>query len=293
MSYTDKIFEKAEGLSGLYSISVIEDGVLQTKRAAANQTNNTYSVSKAFTATAIGMLFDAGKLTPEMKIADIFAEELREYAALGIGVDEKWQRVTVDHALRHVMGIENGFLDIDCEDISTYEKTYGTGEDFLRIVLTHPLEHEPGTHNQYSDAAYYLLSRVVTKLSGEELDDFLRTRLFLPLAFDEYAWATCPRGHAMGATGLYIRTQDIAKTASVYLEDGEYQGKRILSKKWVDMTFERGYCISGKGDGYYSKGGMLGQALMVDTVHHLAVGWEGFETERHHSSVLTQAIREL
>ena len=189
MSITKDLFEFAKRDSdGLYSLSISENGKTETfKRILANDTNNVFSVSKVFTVTAIGFLVDDGLLYLDEKISDIFAAEMPD------GYDKKWDSVTVDNVIKHKVGFNEGFLDIDVEDVAGYEQKYGTRTDFLKIVLSHNIYFEPGTQSCYSDAAYYLLSRVVTKKSGERLDDFLNSRLFVPLCFSEVAWSHCPQ----------------------------------------------------------------------------------------------------
>ena len=69
----------------------------------------------------------------------------------------------------------------------------------------------PDTERRYNDAVYYILSRIVNKVSGKTLFPFCWENIFLPLAFKEAAWSCCPKGHAIGATGLYIRVEDMTK----------------------------------------------------------------------------------
>jgi CubicO group peptidase (beta-lactamase class C family) len=134
------------------------DGFETIKRLPGNPCQNCYSVAKLYCVTAIGMLFDEGKLTPDTTIAEIFADELKEY---GIPA-EKWGKVKLDHVMRHEVGFGKGFLDIDTEDITKYPT-----DDFLYMVLDRELVYAPGEMRVYSDAAFYLISRVVTKISGE------------------------------------------------------------------------------------------------------------------------------
>lgn len=281
--YTERIFDEARKRGDwLYSIAVIEDGELTTADIhPANRTNDCYSISKVFTVTALGLLYDEHKLDTGERIVDIFASELPE------GYDPSWDKVTVDMVMRHRFGTARGFLDIDVEDVNSYPSLYGTREDFLYIVLSRRLEFEPGTREVYSDAAYYLLSRVVTKKSGETLSDYLRTRLYNPLGFEETAWSCCPRGYSMGATGLFIRVGDIAKLGQLYLSGGIYNGRTILSESWRDLVLARGYELRAFSQGY-AKGGMYGQFLYIDPARHISVAWEG-----HDRADASKSMREL
>ena len=253
-----------------YCISVsTPNGAETINRIPSNPCQNCYSVAKVFCVTAIGMLFDEGKLTPNTAVADIFREELERY---GIPA-QKWEKITIDNVLRHEIGFSKGFLDIDTEDITAYPT-----DDFLFIVLDRELTHEPGSVRIYSDAAYYLLSRVVTKLSGERLDEFLMSRLFQKTGCREVAWSRCPKNYTVGATGLYIRTEDVAKLGRIYLDGGVWKGERIISEEWIRLVLERGYELGKKGRGY-TKWGMRGQGLYIDYNDNVAVAWHSFDPD--------------
>lgn len=156
----------------LFSLTAMEDGNAQTFLFyPANPCNDTYSVAKVFTMTAIGLCFDCKIIKPSDKITDIFC------AQLPAGIDPRWAEVTIDDVLRHRMGIAKGFLDIDVEDMTTYPS-----HDFLSLILRTKLDYAPGEQYCYSDAAYYLLSRVVTAVSGEGLDNLLMREILCPSA---------------------------------------------------------------------------------------------------------------
>jgi len=84
--------------------------------------------------------------------------------------------------------------------------------------------------------------------------------------------------HAMGATGLYIRTEDMVKLGALYLNKGVYRNERILSEAWIDMVLEKGY-LPRYGETGYGHGGMRGQMLMVLPQHERAVAWHGYHSD--------------
>ena len=232
----------------------------------ANPTCDCYSVAKAFTVTAIGMLYDKGLLTPESLLTDILSNHIPK------NIDPKWHKVTIHHLMKHKVGFECGMLDIDCEDASLYLST-----DYLQLVLKTNLKYEPGTTYQYTDAAYYLLSRVVYELTKTDLSDLLRPVLMETMRFKEYSWSVCPKGFSMGATGLYLRTEDMVKLGILYLNQGKWKDKQIISKEWVDIVLSNQYEFSSLGNGWYGKGGMRGQLLMFNIDKGKAVACHSFE----------------
>ena len=267
-----------EAGDNIYCITEICDGVSETRvLQVTNRCQNTYSISKLFTTTAIGILYDQGKMQPEEHLCDILREELPA------GLDPRWETLTVDMALRHRLGLPAGYLDIDIDDTCTF------GWDHLTTLLTHPLEKDPDTEFCYTDAAFYLLARAAEKKAGMPLDAFLWKHLFYPLQFTEAAWSRCPQGHVMGATGLYLTSWDIAKLGELYRCDGVWEGQRILSKEWCDLARSAPYELYPIEDAY-GKGGLYGQMLLVIPAKKRVVAWLGYQDDM---SGLIEAARTL
>ena len=173
----------------------------------------------------------------------------------------------------HKVGFGCGMLDIDSEDASLYPTT-----DYLKIVLSTELKYEPGTVYQYTDAAFYLLSRVVFELTNTDLSDVLRPALMDTMRFKEYSWSVCPMGYSIGATGLYLRTEDVAKLGILYINGGNWKGTQIISKEWVDLVLKNGYEFSALRGGWYGKGGMCGQLLMFNPEKGKVVAFHSYES---------------
>ncbi len=261
-SFKDFLIENNENIYNFAEYRIGGEAEM-TEIQQCNACNNIYSVAKVFTVTAIGILVDRGLLKTDEIVSEILEGECPE------NYDERWNRTTVDMLLRHRVGFPGGALDIDCLDASEF------CEDYLEEVMTLPWDCEPDGERRYTDGAFYVLSRIVARRAGEPMQLFLWKNLFKPLDFKEMAWSTCPKGHAMGATGLYIRSDDMVKLGAVYLQNGMWKAKRIISENWVKTVLERGYELSLRDNGAYSKGGMRGQNLLIIPFQNRVVGWIG------------------
>ncbi len=228
-----------------------------------NASQNIYSISKMYTVTAIGILWDKGLLKAEDTVTGILGSECPE------NYEPYWENTTIDMLIRHRTGFPGGF-DTDVLDSSKYDP------DYLKEIMLKKWKCPPDTEYNYEDAHYYILSRIVNKISGKPLLQFCWENIFLPLSFKEAAWSCCPQGHAIGATGLYIRCEDMIKLGAVYLNGGTYQGKRIISKNWVDIVLERQYEFAPNGiRDSYNKGGLYGQNLLVIPCENRVIAWQG------------------
>lgn len=254
-----------------YGLSVWENGHFTTEVLTPScRSHNCYSVAKVFTLTALGFLIDRKRLRLDEKVHPILAPRFPA------DFDPKWKTVTISDLIRHRFGLEKpGFLDIDCKSIPEQGD-----DDFLALVLREPLTGIVGETYAYTDAAYYLLSRIFTERAGVPMADFLREELMKPLHFQEYAFSVCPHGHAMGATGLYLSTEDMAKLGVLYAQEGIWEGKRLLSGSFVTTVLRNGYELAPQGDnGSYAKGGMYGQWLYINPTTQRVVAIHGHQLD--------------
>lgn len=135
--------------------------------------------------TAVGLLCDRRAAGLEEKPVDILR------APVPTGWIPRWRSITVEMAMTHRLDAA-GCLDIDAADARSF------GQDYLHYLMKVPLEANPGDVFRYTDAAFYLLSRVVEQRAGRHLDDFLWREILYPLGFREAAFSRCPLGHAVG-----------------------------------------------------------------------------------------------
>ncbi len=248
------------GAKGVYFVAEMDRdyNCRSQNLVSANPTGDTYSVAKVFTVTAVGICVDRGLL----KTSDRFTEIMELDRA-----DEKWRSITVDMLLKHRWGVtKGGLLDIDAENAGDYPT-----DDYLSIIMGQELTGVQGVDFCYTDAAFYMLSLIVEKVSGMTLFEFLRPSLMGVLRFGEYAWSSCPKGHTMGATGLFVRCRDVAKLGVLYLNGGVWNGERILSEQWCKTVLEEGYELTPVEQGWYVKVGMYGQMLAINPEKGLSV----------------------
>lgn len=254
----------------LYDFSVWTEEGIQTHRfCRCNNCNNSYSVAKAFTMTAIGLLWDDGKLEMSDTLSSIFPDYFRTARSAG------WESATLEHAMTHRLGLERDSLDIDTQDMTKYPT-----QDYLELVFSTPLAACPGREYLYTDAAFYLLARAVERLAGETEDLFLYRRLLGNMNFHEIAWSRDPLGFPIGATGLYLGSQDMVKLGALYLQHGIYDGKRLLSEEWVKKALENAYEFAPIGShGLIGKGGMRGQCLCFSEEKRFTAAWHGCQDD--------------
>ena len=82
----------------------------------------------------------------------------------------------------------------------------------------------------------YVLSAIVTKVTGQTSLEYLKPRLFDPLGIENPRWDSSREGNSLGGYGLWLRTEDIAKFGQLYLQKGKWNGKQLVPRKWVEQS---------------------------------------------------------
>lgn len=221
--------------------------------------HNVYSISKSVTSCAVGILEAEGKI----KDTDTVIEYLREY--FPENYDKKWEKITLCDVMHHKTGYSaDANIDIDVMDFRTDGR-----EDFLYHVLSQPIIYEPGEGPFiYCDTNYYLIGRVVEKITGKTLGAFLQERMFNPLKWRGNAWGVCPQNHTLGGTGLFATARDLCAYGLMLACGGKYDGKHILTAEWIEKARGEkggyGYGFSNSADGrWFMTGGAYGQAVYI------------------------------
>lgn len=176
-----------------------------------------YSLSKTFTATAIGILCDRGLLSVEDYVVDIFPDKCPEK------ISENLKKLKVKHLLSMNTGQSGCCMGLMFR-----------AEDAVKEFLKTGFTFEPGTHFAYNTGATCMLSAIVERKSRESLFEFVTENLFHPLGIRNSRWNGIDDGTIEGGVGLHISCDDILKLGQLYLNKGVFEEKRILSEKWVE-----------------------------------------------------------
>ena len=124
------------------------------------------SVGKQFTATAVMMLVEAGRVSLDDPITKYFPD-----------APESWKAITVRHLLTHTAGTTDYPDDFD------FRRDY-TEDELLARAEAIPLAFKPGDQWGYSNLGYLLLGVLIHKVTGEFYGDFLQERVFRPLGMN-------------------------------------------------------------------------------------------------------------
>lgn len=187
----------------------------------AENKNWVYSASKSFTATAVGMAYDEGLLRVEDKVLSFFPE----IETAGLGEYAKAMRV------RDLLCMASGHG----ED-TIFSLLFAGAGNWEKAFFSQPVDHEPGRFFVYNSGGSFMLSSIISRVTGKSVIEYLREKLFEPLGFGGVDGDLNPDGVFTGGWGLLVRLEDLAKLGQLYLNGGLWEGRRLLSREWVAMA---------------------------------------------------------
>ncbi|OYV82345.1 MAG: serine hydrolase, partial [Planctomycetia bacterium 21-64-5] len=197
---------------------VVAEGWWSPYEAASG--HSLYSLSRSFTATAVGLAIAEGKLGLDDEVLKFFPDDAPPEPSANL------KAMRVSDLLRMSTGQQT-------------EPPRPPDQPWTKAFLAHAVPFKPGTHFQYNTSATYMLSAIVQKATGMTLLDYLRPRLFEPLGIEHPTWEASPQGISAGGYGLSIRTEDIARFGQLLLQKGQWQGKQLVPAAWVEAATAR------------------------------------------------------
>ena len=241
------------------------------------------SVGKQFTATAVMMLVEGGKVALDDPLTKYFPD-----------APSAWKEVTVRQLLSHTAGFT------DYPEKFDFRKDW-TEDELLKVVEGIPLAYPPGTKWDYSNLGYLTLGVLIHRVSGEFYGDFLQQRIFQPLGMQttriiseadivphraagyrlvkgelkNQEWVA-PMVNTTADGSLYFSILDLAKW------DAALYGERLLKRSsldlmWTPVKLKDGSPNKGADGSAYGFGWFVGNQKGHRVIGHDGA-WQGFQT---------------
>lgn len=202
---------------------------------SADRLATVFSVSKSITSLLSGIAVDEGYIKSIDDPVTKYLPELKRK-------DPKWERLTI----RHLLNMESG-LDFDDEyEFNIKElKTVNAiarlnyGHNIMRQIKGLKFRCEPGTEFRYESMTTAILGVVIERATGIHYADYLSEKVWKPLQMESVALINIDSRkhhvtHAFG--GITCTLKDLAKIGRLYLNNGVWDGKRIVSEEWIHLT---------------------------------------------------------
>ena len=231
--------EALEGKSSTQGVLIIQNDTIVYEKYwgdfAPDKLATVFSVSKSITSLLCGIAVDEGYIR---SIDDAVTEYMPELKKK----DPMWQKLTVRHLLDMRSGLD--FDDTYSMNLKDMKRLLGIarlnyGHNVPRQVRKLKFRCEPGTKYRYESMTSQILGLVIERATGIPFADYLSEKVWKPLQMESPAFVNIDSrshrtAHCFG--GITTTTRDLAKIGRLYLNEGKWNGRRIVSAEWIHKT---------------------------------------------------------
>lgn len=208
-----------------------------TGEMAADKIAGVFSVTKSVTSLLCGIAVDEGYVKSVDDAVTEYIPELKQR-------DSLWQKLTIRHLLDMRSGLDfddTYSLSIKGKDLKCLHAMadLNYGSNIPAQVKKLKFRCEPGTEHNYESMSTEILGMVIERATGRSFADYLEEKVWKPIGMESPGYISYDSKkhhtpHAFG--GLALTIYDLAKIGRLYLNSGEWNGKRIVSESWIQQS---------------------------------------------------------
>jgi CubicO group peptidase (beta-lactamase class C family) len=218
-------FIRAEQVN-IHSMLIVRNGFVVLEAyfhpCGSKDLHNICSCTKSVSSTLVGIAIDKGKIhSVQESLGALFPGRRVE------NEDPRKQRITLKHILTMSSGMNYPLLGEP--RLAPMQKA----PDTVQLILDLPMIAEPGATFGYNSGGSHLLSALITLRTGQTAEEFARQNLFGPLGIQNFSWRADPQGNTRGWSDLMMTSPDMARIGYLFLKDGRWDGRQIVSRRWV------------------------------------------------------------
>ncbi len=176
-----------------------------------------HSATKSFVSAGVGIGLSEGLFKLDDPVLKFFPGRVKAPSA-------NLEAMTVESLLTQTSGHAIGISGSQWRPLKT-----SWVDEFFKV----PVDFKPGEHFAYSSATTYMLSAIITQVTGRSLHDYLRPRLFEPMGMRDVHWDVGPENINPGGNGLSVTTADFLKLGVIHLNSGRWKDRQIIPADWA------------------------------------------------------------
>jgi len=226
-----ELYYNADKLETIHSLLVIKNGHLIAEgyfnEGSVKQKDRLQSVTKSYTSALVGIALEQGYLlSVDQKMMDFFPEVADQIT------DPRKQQITI----RDLLQMRAGYPWEETDPVLWDGLLSG---HYPPLIEEFSLIADPGTEFHYSNLTSNWLGIILDRACGTNLKAYAQANLFLPIGVEVGEWGQDAEGHNNGCGDLHFSARDAAKFGLLYLNDGVYDGKQVVSAEWVHDSLQR------------------------------------------------------
>lgn len=257
------------------------------------------SVTKSITSVSMGIAIDEGHIAGvKIHPMELFKGYTQDFT------DSRRAAIKLEDLLTMRSGIdwnEAGSYENDNNSCIQMERSNA----WIQYVLGRPMREAPGTKWDYNSGVSVLLGKIIGITTGTRVDKWTEEKLFKPLGIKNYYWKTTPDNEVDTEDGLYLSAEDLARIGYLFLHEGKWNDRQIVSENWVKKSItpvvadiHPSNAVADSGYGYqwwvpsskpfiFACNGYGGQFLMVAPEYDLVVVFNGWNIHNNHHPLST------
>lgn len=224
----ERLADSVESLDALHTMLVLHDGNVvfenTVRGPGPSVPTNLKSLSKTIVSLLAGIAIDKGVVdSVDQPLVDLLGSRVPDDATPGV------QDITLGHALSLRAGLQ-----------STSGRNYGRwvqSPNWVAHALTRPMVDEPGGRMIYSTGSTHLAAAALVEASGEPLLALARDWLGEPLDIRIRDWMRDPQDIHFGGNEMHLSPRAVARIGELYRLGGVIDGRRIVSKEWIEQSW--------------------------------------------------------
>jgi CubicO group peptidase (beta-lactamase class C family) len=231
----------------VHSVLITKDGKLVFEQYFYQYTKDSLqelrSASKSIFSAVTGIAIDKGFIkSKNEKVVSYFPEYTLK------NMSDAKKQITVENLLTQQTGID---YDISNPKSAGNETEMDYSDDWVKYTFDLPMIDKPGENGRYASGNPITLGRIVEKTTKMPLLQFATKNLFEPLGFTNYKWNFKPdKSQAEDYCQVYLTPREMSKFGLLYLNNGIWNSKQIISTDFVNQSFEKHSVIQGTDYGY-------------------------------------------
>ncbi len=193
----------------------------------STEPHNIASCTKSIISILIGIAIDKGYIK---SVNEPFMNYFPEYKGKHYVKDKL--EITIDELLSMSSGLCNDFIEGE-KQLDAIRNT----EDYLEYILSRKIYSDK--HFAYCSIGSHLLSIVLSRATNLNAADFARKYLLNPMNINNFIWPDDPKNNSNGWGDTYWYPDDLAKIGQLYLNKGIWNGERLVSESWIDISTKK------------------------------------------------------
>jgi len=235
--------EANDSIPSLGSIIVWRNNGIALEKYFHGATNQTSfeikSATKSITSALVGILKDRGfipdlntpvtSILPEYNL-NISAKENIWYVDFLKAQDSLRKLLTI----KHLLTMQTGFLWDDNNPL--IHRAFQASSNPTQFMMDLTFEDVPGTTFKYCTGGCQIASAILDKATNHQLRKYADSLLFKPIGMNISSWPCDAQGISGGGSTISTTPLDLLKFGLLYLHEGKYNNKQIISKEWINES---------------------------------------------------------